>query len=182
VTTAELADFRNPLYEAYASQHVRHGGGEAAALVYRRDIRPLLPPPGSGLQEHLTKPEVLATFDDVAAALAPGGVFVARVPNAVSPLGGHIRAGDFTHQTSFTARSVRQLAAAAGLTDVIARVTPAVAHGLASAARVVVRQVVSACYRLALAAETGVLRGHIVTQNLTFAACKGALVRKPAES
>ena len=38
----------------------------------------------------------------------------ARVPNAVSPLGGHIRNGDFTHQTSFTARSIRQLAAAAG--------------------------------------------------------------------
>ena len=66
------------------------------------------------LLEHLTKPEVLQTFDDVAAALAPGGVFVGRVPNAVSPLGGHIRNGDFTHQTSFTARSIRQLAAAAG--------------------------------------------------------------------
>ena len=66
------------------------------------------------LLEHLTKPEVLRAFDDVAAALAPGGVFVARVPNAVSPLGGHIRDGDFTHQTSFTARSVHQLAKAAG--------------------------------------------------------------------
>jgi 2-polyprenyl-3-methyl-5-hydroxy-6-metoxy-1,4-benzoquinol methylase len=239
IDAAGLADFRSRLYELYASQHVGHGDGEAAALVYRRDIRPLLPPPGSGpvadigcgrgdlvrllqadgfdaegidispeqvalaraagvprvrqgdfravlaahpahyaaitatdLLEHLTKPEVLATFDDVAAALAPGGVFVARVPNAVSPLGGHIRAGDFTHQTSFTARSVRQLAAAAGLTDVIARSSPPVAHGPASAARVVVWQVVSACYRLALAAETGVLRGHIVTQNLTFAARK----------
>ena len=29
-------------------------------------------------------------------------------------------------------------------------------------------------YRIALAAETGMLRGHIVTQNLTFAARKGA--------
>jgi hypothetical protein len=63
------------------------------------------------LLEHLTKPEVIQTFDDVAAALAPGGVFVGRIPNAVSPLGGHIRNGDFTYQTSFTARSIRQLAA-----------------------------------------------------------------------
>jgi hypothetical protein len=31
-------------------------------------------------------------------------------------------------------------------------------------------KLVSAGYRIALAAETGVLRGHIVTQNLTFAA------------
>jgi 2-polyprenyl-3-methyl-5-hydroxy-6-metoxy-1,4-benzoquinol methylase len=229
------------LYEAYVSQHAGHGGDEAAALVYRRDIRPFLPRPAAGpvvdlgcgrgelvrllqadgfeaegidispeqvalaratgvdrvrqgdfrailaghrahyaaitatdLLEHLTKPEVLQTFDDVAAALAPGGVFVGRVPNAVSPLGGHIRNGDFTHQTSFTARSIRQLAAAAGFDTVLARSCPPVAHGLASAARVMVWQVVSAGYRIALAAETGVLSGHIVTQNLTFAALRDA--------
>jgi 2-polyprenyl-3-methyl-5-hydroxy-6-metoxy-1,4-benzoquinol methylase len=240
VTDASLADLRSRLYEAYASQHAGSGGGEAAALVYRRDIRPFLPPPeagpvidlgcGSGelvrllqadgydvegieispeqvalahaagagrvrqgdfrtvlathpahyaaitatdLLEHLTKPEVLQTFDDVAAALAPGGVFVGRVPNAVSPLGGHIRFKNFTHQTSFTARSIRQLAAAVGFDSVLARSCPPVAHGLASTARVMVWQVVSACYRIALAAETGTLRGHIVTQNLTFATRKG---------
>ena len=203
--TVSLADLRSRLYESYASQHAGTGSGEAAALVYRRDIRPLLPPPTAGpvvdigcgrgdlvrllqadgydaegidvspeqtalaqaagitrvrqgdfrtilgahpehyaaitatdVLEHLTKPEVLATFDDVAAALRPGGVFVARVPNAVSPLGGHIRNGDFTHQTSFTARSIRQLAAAAGFDTVLARSSPPIAHGLASAARVVV--------------------------------------------
>jgi 2-polyprenyl-3-methyl-5-hydroxy-6-metoxy-1,4-benzoquinol methylase len=241
VTTTSLADIRSRLYEAYASQHAGTGDSDAAALIYRRDIRPLLPPPAAGpivdigcgsgalvrllqadgfdaegidispeqatlaraagatrvrqgdfrallaahpahyvavtatdLLEHLTKPEVLQTFDDVAAALRPGGVFVGRVPNAVSPLGGHIRSGDFTHQTSFTARSIRQLAAAAGFGEVVARSCPPVAHGLASAARVVVWQLVSAGYRIALAAETGVLRGHIVTQNLTFAARRAA--------
>ena len=240
VTTASSANLRSRLYEAYATQHAGFGGDEAAGLVYRRDIRPLLPLPkagpvvdigcGSGalvrllqadgyhaegadispeqaalaraagiarvrlgdfrgvlaerpahyaaitatdLLEHLTKPEVLQAFDDAAAALAPGGVFVGRVPNAVSPLGGHIRNGDFTHQTSFTARSIRQLAAATGFEAVVARSCPPVAHGLASTGRVMVWQVVSACYRIALAAETGVLRGHIVTQNLTFAARKG---------
>jgi 2-polyprenyl-3-methyl-5-hydroxy-6-metoxy-1,4-benzoquinol methylase len=244
VTTADLDDLRDRLYEAYASQHARRGGDEAAGLVFRRDIRPLLPPPKAGpvvdlgcgrgelvrllqadgydaegidispeqvalahaagvarvrhgdfravlaahpaqyaaitatdLLEHLTKPEVLQTSDDVAAALASGGVFVGRVPNAVSPLGGHIRAGDFTHETSFTARSIRQLAAAAGFDSVLTRSSPPVAHGLASVARVLVWQVVSACYRIALAAETGMLRGHIVTQNLTFAARKGAGMR-----
>jgi 2-polyprenyl-3-methyl-5-hydroxy-6-metoxy-1,4-benzoquinol methylase len=249
VTTVSPADLRNRLYEAYATQHAGCGGNEAAALVYRRDIRPLLPPPKAGpiidlgcgrgelvrllqsdgfdaegidispeqvalaraagivrvshgdfrailaahpahytaitatdLLEHLTKPEVLQTFDDVAAALAPGGVFVGRVPNAVSPLGGHIRDGDFTHQTSFTARSIRQLAAAAGFDSAHARSSPPVAHGPTSAARVMIWQVVSACYRIALAAETGMLRGHIVTQNLTFAARKGAVTVKSTES
>jgi 2-polyprenyl-3-methyl-5-hydroxy-6-metoxy-1,4-benzoquinol methylase len=234
------AALRSRLYRAYASQHAGYGG-TATALIYRRDIRPALPPPGKGpvldigcgqgelvrllvadgyaaegidispeqvelaratgagpvqlgdyrdtlaarpghygaitatdLLEHLTKSEVLSTFDHVAAALAPGGVFVARVPNAVSPLSGHTRYGDFTHETSFTARSVRQVAAAAGFGSVTVAPCPPIAHGLLSAARVVLWQPISACFLLALAAETGVLRGHIVTQNLTFAARKRA--------
>jgi 2-polyprenyl-3-methyl-5-hydroxy-6-metoxy-1,4-benzoquinol methylase len=231
--------FRNRLYEAYASQHAGCGNGEAAALTYRRDIRPLLPPPDAGsvvdigcgrgalvgllladgyeaegvdispeqvllahaagldrvrqgdyreilqarsgqlaavtatdLLEHMTKREVLDTFDMVAAALIAGGVLVARVPNAVSPFGGHIRYGDFTHESWFTARSVRQLAAAAGFGRVTVLPCPPVAHGLLSAARVAVWKPISGLYKLALAAETGALRGHIVTQNLTLAARK----------
>lgn len=124
------------------------------------------------LLEHLTKDEVLATFDCVARALAPGGVFIARVPNAVSPLGGHIRYGDFTHESSFTARSIRQIAAAAGLRSVAVRPCAPVAHGLASSARVVAWKLISGLFKLALAAETGEPRGHIVTQNLTFIARK----------
>jgi len=122
------------------------------------------------LLEHLGKDEVLETFDRVAAALLPGGVLVARVPNAVSPLGGHIRYGDFTHESSYTDRSIRQLAAAAGFASVTVRSCPPVAHGLASAARAAAWKPVSALYKIALAAETGALRGHVVTQNLTFAA------------
>ncbi len=164
--TGDLSSLRGRLYESYATQHSGPGSADATGLSYRRDIRPLLPPPSAGpvvdigcgsgqlvrcllsdgydasgidvspeqvalaraaglgtvrhgdyrellgerpgelaavtatdLLEHLTKPEVLATFDAVAAALRPGGRFIARVPNAVSPFGGHIRYGDFTHET-----------------------------------------------------------------------------------
>jgi 2-polyprenyl-3-methyl-5-hydroxy-6-metoxy-1,4-benzoquinol methylase len=238
-TRAADAARRDRLYEAYASQHAGCGNDMAAALIYRREIRPFLPGSAAGpvidigcgqgalvkllladgydargvdispeqvaiahavgvdrvqhadyrdaltecqsqlaavtatdVLEHLTKDEVLDTLDRVVAALAPGGVFVARVPNAVSPLGGHIRYGDFTHESSYTARSVRQLAAAAGFCSVAARPCPPVAHGLMSAARVAAWKPVSAFYKIALAAETGVLRGHIVTQNLAFVARK----------
>jgi 2-polyprenyl-3-methyl-5-hydroxy-6-metoxy-1,4-benzoquinol methylase len=236
--TAHDPALRDRLYQAYASQHAGCGGSRGAALVYERDIRPLLPPPSAGsvidigcgqgelvkllladgydahgvdvspeqvaiahaaglsrvrhgdyrdmltdfrarqlatvtatdLLEHLTKDEVLDTFDRIAEALCPGGVFVARVPNAVSPLGGHIRYGDFTHESSYTARSVQQVAAAAGFSSVTVQPCSPVAHGIVSAARVAVWKPVSGLYKIALAAETGVLRGHIVTQNLTFAA------------
>jgi hypothetical protein len=140
VTIVSLANPQNRLHEEYVTQHADCGDEKTAALVYQRDIRPLLPSP---------------------AALAPGGIFlVARVPNAVSPLGGHIRGGDFTHQTSFTAPSTRHLARAAGFASVGSRSSPPVAHGLAGAAQVTVWQGVSACYRIALADKAGTLRPH----------------------
>ena len=240
MTTAEdLSALRDRLYRSYVSQHSGMNSGDATRLIYQRDIRPQLPPPGAGpvvdigcgsgqlvrclladgyqakgidvspeqvalaheaglgqvqlgdylsvlsdgpgqlaavtatdLLEHLTKPEVLATFDAVTIALRPGGRFVARVPNAVSPFGGHIRYGDFTHETWFTARSVRQLASAAGLELLGVSGCPPPVHGTASAVRMVIWKPVSGLLKLALAAETGAVRGHIVTQNLTFAAVK----------
>ena len=123
--------------------------------------------------EHLSKDEVLDTFDRVEAALIPGGAFIARVPNAGSPFGGRIRYGDFTHESSHTQRSIQQVAAAAGFASVAVLPCPPVAHGLRSAARVGVWKAASGLYKIVLAAETGVVRGHIVTQNLTFIARKG---------
>jgi SAM-dependent methyltransferase len=240
VTSASREFLRERLYLAYASQHAATGGGDAVALHYRRDIRPVLPAASAGpvldigcgqghlvalmradgydaegidispeqvglaraagvdqvregdyrhalearagqlaavvatdLLEHLAKDEVLDSFDLILRALVPGGVFAARVPNAVSPFGGLIRYGDFTHETWYTERSVRQLSAAAGFASVRARPCAPIAHGLVSTLRAAVWKTASGFCKLALAAETGRLRGHIVTQNLTFVARKG---------
>ena len=80
-----------------------------------------------------------------------------------------------------TSRSIRQLAAAADFDSVLTRSSPPVAHEPTSAAQVMVRQVVSACYPIPPAAKTGMLRGHIAASNLTFAARKGAAIANPAE-
>jgi 2-polyprenyl-3-methyl-5-hydroxy-6-metoxy-1,4-benzoquinol methylase len=227
------------MYESYATQHAGLGNNDAMALIYRRDIRPLLPARNSGpvldlgcgqgglvrllladgyqaagidvspeqvslaraagltqvrlgdyrdelrdssgrlaavtacdFLEHLTKPEALEAFDCVATALRPGGVFIARVPNAVSAQGGYFRHGDFTHETWYSAHSVRQLAAAAGFGAVRAYACPPVCHGLASGLRAVAWKPISGFFKLALIVETGTRKGHIVTQNLTFAARK----------
>ena len=66
--------------------------------------------------EHLTVDEVLEALDTVFASLKPGGIFIARTPNLASPFGGGYRYGDMTHETSFTARSLRQLGNTAGFT------------------------------------------------------------------
>ncbi|HEY5395667.1 MAG TPA: class I SAM-dependent methyltransferase [Trebonia sp.] len=143
--------------------------GDYLGLLRDRPCR-LAAVTATDLLEHLTKPEVLATFDAAAAALRPGGRFIARVPNAVSPFGGHVRYGDFTHETWFTARSVRQLAMAAGFEAVTVIGCPPPVHGVASALRAAAWKPVSGMFKLMIAAETGAVRGHIVTQNLTFAA------------
>jgi 2-polyprenyl-3-methyl-5-hydroxy-6-metoxy-1,4-benzoquinol methylase len=176
-----LADGYDAMGIDVSPQQVAIAQAAGLELIHEGDYREILPKRSgqlaavvaTDLLEHLTKPEVLETFDRVAAALMAGGVFIARVPNAASPFGGHIRYGDFTHESSYTARSVRQLAAAAGFASVTVLPCPPVAHGLVSAARVALWKPISVFYKIALAAETGCLRGHIVTQNMNFVAYKG---------
>ncbi|GAB3803364.1 class I SAM-dependent DNA methyltransferase [Micromonospora zhanjiangensis] len=238
---ADAGDDR--FYDSYVSTHAGTGGAAAAALVYRRDIRPYLPRRSASCRvldigcgqgklvalmladgldahgvdispeqvavahargldrvqlgdlhrylhetagtwdaivatdvlEHLTRRELIRTFDDVRAALRRGGRFIARVPNAVSPTGGHTMYGDFTHQTWFTHRRVAQLAAVTGFDSVRSRACPPPVHGLTSLVRSVVWGLIGGAWKLALMAETGQLRGHIVTQNLTFVAASGEL-------
>lgn len=116
--------------------------------------------------EHLDIDEVLEAVDAVHAALKGGGIFLARTPNLSSPFGGGYRYGDMTHETSFNARSLRQLGSTAGFSSVEVYSCPPKAHGLVSAARLIVWKVASAGMKIALAAETGRLRGHHVTQNI----------------
>jgi 2-polyprenyl-3-methyl-5-hydroxy-6-metoxy-1,4-benzoquinol methylase len=120
--------------------------------------------------EHLNKEETIRTFDEIRNALRPNGVFVARVPNAVSPTGSHVIYGDLTHTTWFTRRSAAQPAALAGFARLAAFPCPPITHGVVSAARVIVWKAISLPHKVSLAAETGQLRGHIVTQNIAFVA------------
>lgn len=118
------------------------------------------------LLEHLTKPELLDLVDAVARALRPGGRVVVHTVNAESPFGGRIRYGDLTHELAFTSKSITQVLRLGGF-DAIAvhGIEPAV-HGVKSAASWALWQGVRSLLTLYLAAETGVVRGHIVSQTL----------------
>ena len=76
---------RERLYEAYASQHARCGDGDAAALIYRRDIRPTLPQPIAGpwhdvgcRQGHLVKLMLADGYDATGIDVSPEQVALAR--------------------------------------------------------------------------------------------------------
>lgn len=241
-----MADYRDRLYEAYATTHAGTSGELASRLSFRRDILPHLPPntnarivdlgcgqgqlvrqlllhgyanargidisteqvdlahaagihqvehadfkaafDGSSLDvvtatdffEHLTRSEILEALDHVFEALKPSGVLIMRVPNAVSPFGGNYRYGDMTHETFFTARSVRQLAAAASFESAQCMQCAPPVHGLASFIRLAIWRCVSGAMKIILAAETGQLRGHLVTQNIVGVLRKGATEMSPA--
>lgn len=59
--------------------------------------------------EHFNKREILDVMALCHKALKAGGRLVVQVPNGSSPFFGHIRYGDFTHETAFTVGSLRQL-------------------------------------------------------------------------
>lgn len=122
------------------------------------------------LLEHLDHDAVLTVAHGVAAALRPGGEWVVQVPNAVSPFFGNYAYGDFTHRTVFTPRSLAQIARAVGLEPLAAHPVGPPTGGVVRTLRRLVWGVAATLLRLALAAETGVARGHIVTQNVVFVA------------
>lgn len=151
-----------------------HADGISAVQV--GDFQEVLEPEGSDaiiafdFLEHLPRQTVPDSLRMIRGSLAPGGVLIARVPNATSPFSGAIRHGDFTHESWFTAGSVRQLCAYAGFDSVDIRPCEPPIHGAMSAARFVVWKVVQAFLKLIYAAETGQHKGVIVTQNLVFIA------------
>jgi SAM-dependent methyltransferase len=123
--------------------------------------------------EHLTKREVIEALDRIKRALRPGGAVIFRVPNAASPFGGSLRYADFTHETAFTPQSLRQLGAVASFEAVEIHSCPPPMHGVLSGIRAVVWGVTELAIKAALAAETGQLRGHVVTQNVVAVMRRG---------
>lgn len=69
----------------------------------------------SHIVEHLPKEEVVECLRLMGKALRAGGRLVVLLPNAGSPLGLPYAFGDFTHEVYFTAMSLAQAAALAGL-------------------------------------------------------------------
>ena len=122
--------------------------------------------------EHVRKEDMLDTLEAIARALKPTGRFIAQTVNADGPFSGRYRYGDFTHELAFTAQSISQVLRAAGFTRIAVYPIPPVVHGVKSALRWVVWQGIRLMLTAYLVAESGVTRGHILTQNLIVVASK----------
>lgn len=116
--------------------------------------------------EHLSKSEVIAFLEVARRALKPGGRLILQVPNGASPFFGSIYYADLTHETVFTARSIRMAFQTVDLVTVsVSEVVPLV-HGPRSLLRRVIWAAGRAAILVFLAAETGRTTGYVLSQNL----------------
>jgi 2-polyprenyl-3-methyl-5-hydroxy-6-metoxy-1,4-benzoquinol methylase len=116
--------------------------------------------------EHLTKPELHGLLDGIRTALGPGGLFLARTPNAQGLFGMAARYNDITHEVCFTPGSLGDVLKGAGF-EVVAiwedqgRPTTAL-----QAAHWVAWKIVRFGIRCADAAETGMWSDGVLTRNM----------------
>ena len=122
--------------------------------------------------EHLTRFEAVKFLGAARDALRPGGRVVLHTLNASAPFFGRIRYGDITHETAFNRVSLDQVFRAVGLVPV--GFTPT--HPTGRFPLRVFRRAIVALYqtlfRLYLAAETGVVHGHILSESIIAVALR----------
>lgn len=85
---------------------------------------------------------------------------------------GRNRYADFTHELAFTQTSMSQVLRATGFADIRVLPNDPPPHGALSAARLVIWRLFAAILSVGLIAETGVVRAHILTQNLVAVASR----------
>jgi 2-polyprenyl-3-methyl-5-hydroxy-6-metoxy-1,4-benzoquinol methylase len=116
--------------------------------------------------EHFGKDEIIEVFTLVRDCLKPGGRFILQTPNASSPLAASIRYGDLTHEWIFNADSLIPILCLVGFNDVrIREITPYV-HGVFSAMRWAVWNLIRTGCALWYVAETGSARDGVYTRNM----------------
>jgi SAM-dependent methyltransferase len=116
--------------------------------------------------EHTTREELLRLLDAIVRKLKPGGKCIAHVPNAEGIHGMGIRYGDLTHEQAFTKKSLEQILAAVGFTGIQCFEDKPLVQGAFSLARRIVWDLGTIPHRVLLAAETGFLRGALLSRNI----------------
>jgi SAM-dependent methyltransferase len=115
--------------------------------------------------EHIEKHEVLDMLDKVKILLKDNGMVVIHVPNAVGIFGMSVRYGDFTHESAFTSRSIKQVLSVCGFDKIKCYEDRPIIHSLNSFIRFILWSILSLPFRLLLLAETGVIK-HLLSQNI----------------
>lgn len=123
--------------------------------------------------EHFTKEELFLFADEVFRVLSPGGKWIIHTLNGESPFGFRVFAGDLSHETPFTQKSMTQLVRAAGFAEVECQETVLVVHSLKTSIRFILWKVTRFILHLWLSAEIGrPTNSPLLTQNFLTVAVK----------
>jgi 2-polyprenyl-3-methyl-5-hydroxy-6-metoxy-1,4-benzoquinol methylase len=123
--------------------------------------------------EHFTKSELFVFLEEVIRCLKTGGSFIIHTPNGEAPFGARMLFWDFTHELAFTRTSIAQVLYSIGFSRVASFEDQPVPHGLKSAARFLLWQMIRCFWRFYLAVETGAGEKEcIFSQNFLSVAIK----------
>jgi 2-polyprenyl-3-methyl-5-hydroxy-6-metoxy-1,4-benzoquinol methylase len=122
--------------------------------------------------EHFDRQDVQRVFQAFSDLLKPEGTFIFRTPNGSSPFAGRMLYGDLTHGVIYTQDSLEQVAHLTGFNQM--QTFPARPSGssLRRRFRRLTWRLLEPIIKAPLIIETGIVRGHIVTQNLVGVARK----------
>ena len=115
--------------------------------------------------EHFNKNEIVELLPLVKNILTDRGVLIIRVPNGEAMFKGGIMYGDFTHETFFTQRSLKQILSITGFSEVKTYSLRPIKHGLKSTIRHYGFCCYEIIYRVGILFETGSAANYIATQN-----------------
>jgi SAM-dependent methyltransferase len=124
--------------------------------------------------EHFGKEELSQIVDKFYRVLKPGGQIICHTPNGEGTFGSSIRYGDFTHELSFSRKSIAQLFLSSGFSKASSFEDKPVVHGLKSMVRYFLWQyLIRNIYRILIIIECGGCdRNTIFTKNFLSVAIK----------
>lgn len=137
-------------------QHLKEQADESLDAVVTFDVL-----------EHLTRTELLELGDEISRVLKREGKWLLHVPNAAGIFGSRIRYADVTHESSFTAESIRQYSEVFGFCGVRVFEERPTVHGWKSMARWLLWMIGRLPFVVLWAAETGSVSGVILSQNMS---------------
>jgi 2-polyprenyl-3-methyl-5-hydroxy-6-metoxy-1,4-benzoquinol methylase len=116
--------------------------------------------------EHFKKDEIVELIPLLKNIIEDDGVLIVRVPNGEAIFKGSIMYGDFTHETFFTSRSLKQVFNIFGFSDITTYPVYPIKHGLKSTIRYYGYRVYEFIYKIGIIFETGGVNNFISTQNI----------------
>lgn len=148
--TVEIKDILDYLQET----------GEPCDLIVMRDVI-----------EHFRKDEIIRILEHTHNLLKDNGKLIIQTVNAESVFGGKYRYSDFTHEISFSWRSMMQILKYSGFKDIDIYETGPVTHDIISIIRFLLWNCIKLMLNFYLLVETG-RPGKILTQNMIVKAVK----------